>query len=188
MPTPPAYTPLHPDATALAQKFRELVEPVLADSRPAITLPPVNAYDQMGADYLLLARGIQFRSVLDAPSGVSGLPPSFYGEAPFGSVTWTPPVARTYWFETQMSMSVTAASPVPLPVRVRLVVGDQEIEDPEAKAAFVPGVHQRLHFLVPVVLPNVSPVVIRWQWRYDGPPGALLRADAGDMRVLRVWA
>ncbi len=189
MPAPPPYTPASPDATELAQKLHDLVEPVLAHSRPAGVLPAVNAYDQVHADFLLLARGIQFRSVLDAPSGSSGLPPSFYGEAPFGSVVWTPPMARTYWFETHVSMFVTGPSPaVPVPVRLRLVVGDQAIDDPEGMSMFVPGVHQSVRFMVPVAMETVAPVSIRWQWRYDGAPGVLLRADVGNMRVLRVWA
>jgi hypothetical protein len=184
MPTPPHYTPISADAQPLAEKLHNMVEPVLNHSRPPFRMPAVNSFDLVSADFLLLARGIQMQSVVDAGTGSNLMPGSpVFVDAPFGIVDWTAPIARNYWIETVLSLAVTAIAPAL--VRIQLVVSGDTFDSPEAKRVCTTTVQQQFRFIVPCFLAE-GPATFSWRWK--GPAGVTLAAGVNDMRALRVWA
>jgi hypothetical protein len=187
----PTYTPVSPDAPAVAQHQRDLIVGIIATDPnfppPKPTLPPPpTPYEVAALDIVLMSRGVQLRDVLPLgvlnDSSAMGKTPAF-SDSPFGTVSFTPPITKTYWLETRLSMWVADAAGL---VQFRLLVGSQSIDDAEASYFFnATGDHRRVDFTIPVALTGGQAVKIRWQW--IGGSGQTLHADGNDFRALRVW-
>lgn len=185
MASPPPYTPKNTDSQAVADEQNQRIGVMLAEDTPPTTMPPTTPYEVASVDTVLMARGIQLRNVAGSLGGNTTMPgsPSFVG-APFGSVNFTPPVARQYWFDTLLSMWVSGAVGL---VQFQLIVGSQVIVDPEATFFFNEVTsHRRISFMLPVTLADTSTVTVSWQWK--GPAGMTLWVDSNDFRTLKVWS
>lgn len=185
MGSPPPYAPISADAQPVADEQNKRVAALIAADSPPNEMPPTTPYEVASMDTILMARGIQLRDVKGlgtiAGSNAMGVSPA-YVASPFGTVNFTPKVARQHWIETRLSMWVNAVGLV----QFRLRVGGQSIVDPEASFFFnEANAHRRIDFLLPVTLPDLSLVAISWDW--IGASGVTLNADANDIRILRVW-